>query len=216
MSLFDHLRVRRTRLTQHPAIGESRNILSGYLEIRATQIEAGGNSLRWAVVAFWLMCSFTGISAQDVSWERATITGLKAFEQRNYTEAAQQFQTALAVVETIKPDDPRLANSLMRLAVVYHTQGQYAEAEPLYQRALMIQEQMFGPDHPQIVEMLEAYANLLRRMHPFQSFLPWSTANKLAARARQIREREARSGAQDPPGVWSDYEEAAIFRDGGS
>jgi tetratricopeptide (TPR) repeat protein len=140
---------------------------------------------------------------------------LKALEQRNYTEAARQFQTALAIVETIQPGDPRLANSLMRLAAVYHAQGRYAEAEPLYQRAVMIQEQMFGPDDPQIVELLEAYANLQRRMHPFQSLLPWSTANKLAARARQIRERAERSGAQDPPGVWSDYEEAAIFRDGG-
>jgi tetratricopeptide (TPR) repeat protein len=149
-----------------------------------------------------------------VSWERATTAGLKAFEQGNYTEAAQQFQSALAIVETIKPDDPRLANSLMRLAVVYHTQGRYAEAEPLYQRALMLQEQMFGPDQPQLLEMLEAYANLQRRMHPFQSLLPWSTANKLAARARRIREREERSSAQDPTGAWSDYAESAIFRGG--
>ena len=161
-----------------------------------TQIEAGGNSLRWAVVTLWLICSLTGVSAQDVSWERATTAGLKAFEQRHYTEAARHFQTALAIVETVQPDDPRLANSLMRLAVVYHTQGRYAEAEPLYQRAVMIQEQMFGPDNPQIVELLEAYATLQRRMRPFQSLLPWSTANKLAARARQIRERAERLGAR--------------------
>jgi hypothetical protein len=162
----------------------------------------------------WLMCSVIGVSAQNGSWERATTAGLKAFEQKDYTEAAHQFQTALAIVETIQPADPRLPNSLMRLAVVYHTQGRFVEAEPLYQRAMIIHEQTFGPNDPQIVELLEAYANLQRHMHPFQSLLPWSAANKLATRARQIRERAERSGAQDPPGVWSDYEEAAIFRDG--
>jgi hypothetical protein len=47
------------------------------------------------------------------------------------------------------PDDPRLSTSLMNLAVAYYTQGQYAYAAPLSQRALALQEQLLGPAHPQ-------------------------------------------------------------------
>ena len=185
-----------------------------FLEIRGTRLDRRGNPLSWAVAVLWLMLGTAGIYAEDVSWDRATTAGLKAYDQGQYAEAARQFQAALTIAETLRPDDPRVPTSIMRLATVYHIQGQYTQAESLYQRALALQEQLLGPDHPQLVEVLEAYANLQRRMYPVRSLLPWSTANALAARARRIREREERSNAWEPPGVWSDYEEAAIFRDG--
>jgi tetratricopeptide (TPR) repeat protein len=34
------------------------------------------------------------------------------------------------------------------LAKAYHSQGRYAEAEPLYQKALAITEKTLGADHP--------------------------------------------------------------------
>jgi hypothetical protein len=40
----------------------------------------------------------------------------------------------------------------------------YAEAEPLYQRALAIREKAFGAAHPDVGETLRDYAELLRRM----------------------------------------------------
>ena len=42
----------------------------------------------------------------------------------------------------------RRAQSLNNLAVLYKNQGKYAEAEPLYQRALAIYEKALGSDHP--------------------------------------------------------------------
>jgi tetratricopeptide (TPR) repeat protein len=182
--------------------------------MRVTRFNRWGNSLPGAVAVLWLMLGVAGIYAEDVSWDRATTAGLKAYDQGQYAEAARQFQAALAIAETLKPDDPRVPTSLIRLATVYHIQGQYAQAASLYQRALALQEQLLGPAHPQLVEVLEAYAHLQRRMFPLRSLLPWSTANTLAARARRIQEREERSSPREPPGSWSDYEEAAIFRDG--
>jgi tetratricopeptide (TPR) repeat protein len=38
--------------------------------------------------------------------------------------------------------------TLNNLAMLYSRQGQYAKAEPLYQRALAIWEKALGPDHP--------------------------------------------------------------------
>ncbi len=55
-----------------------------------------------------------------------------------------------------------MAASLNNLAELYRAQGKYAEAEPHYQRALVIREKALGPEHPQVAQSLENYATLLR------------------------------------------------------
>lgn len=49
--------------------------------------------------------------------------------------------------EELGPDHPNVGQSLNNLAGIYHDQGRYAEAEPLYQPALEIWETALGPDH---------------------------------------------------------------------
>ena len=46
------------------------------------------------------------------------------------------------------------------LAVLYKEQGRYAEAEPLYKRALSICEKALGPDHPFVAQSLNNLAEL--------------------------------------------------------
>ncbi len=46
------------------------------------------------------------------------------------------------------------------LARVYRNQRRYAEAEPLYQRALSIREQQVGPEHPDTANSLNSLALL--------------------------------------------------------
>jgi tetratricopeptide (TPR) repeat protein len=53
-----------------------------------------------------------------------------------------------------------VATSLNNLAGLYHDQGQYAKAEPLYHRALAIDEKSFGPDHPNVARDLNTLALL--------------------------------------------------------
>ena len=55
-----------------------------------------------------------------------------------------------------------MATDLNNLAALYQAQGNYAEAEPLYQRALAIDEKALGPEHPDVATSLENYASLLR------------------------------------------------------
>src|SRR5262249_39264201 len=131
-----------------------------------------------------------------------TNTGVKAFAQERYAEATQQFKAALLIAEDCMPDDPRLSTSLMNLAIVYSAQGQYAQAAPLYQRALVLQEQILWPEHPQLVEVLQANASVKRQIHPVRSLLPWSTANRLTSRAWRIQEREVHTKVGALPGVW--------------
>jgi tetratricopeptide (TPR) repeat protein len=63
----------------------------------------------------------------------------------------------------LNPDHPDVALSLNNLALVYHTQGRYAEAEPLFKQALMIGEKTLGLDHPTFVTFLNNYEGLLRQ-----------------------------------------------------
>jgi tetratricopeptide (TPR) repeat protein len=157
---------------------------------------------RWAVAVLWLTCSITGVCAQEQPWERVTNAGLEAFDRGDYAEAARQFEAALTIAGTFAPDDPRVSRGLMNLAIVYHTQGQYTQAERFYQRTLVLEERILGPEHPQLVEVLEGYAALQRQMHPWQSRLPWSVASKLSARAAHIRQREEQALLQELPEWW--------------
>jgi len=113
---------------------------------------------------------------------------VKAFDQGDYAEAVQQFQAALSLA-----DAGSLVPSCMNLAAAYYAQGQYPDAARLYQRALVLQEQILGPDHPQLVPVLEAQAALYRTQHPVRALLPWSPAQQLAARVQRLRERDAQA-----------------------
>jgi tetratricopeptide (TPR) repeat protein len=46
------------------------------------------------------------------------------------------------------------------LALLYQSQGHYAEAEPLYKRALAIAEKVPGPEHPNVAAGLNNLAGL--------------------------------------------------------
>jgi tetratricopeptide (TPR) repeat protein len=71
--------------------------------------------------------------------------------------------------------------SLNNLAWLYKAQGKYAEAEPLYNRALAIVEKALGPEHPNVAQSLENYAGLLRETGRV------SKADLLEIRAKAIR-----------------------------
>jgi len=78
-----------------------------------------------------------------------------------------------------------VATSLNNLAGLYYTQGQYAQAEPLYQGALAIREKALGPEHPQVAAVLENYAALLHKLNRD------GEADELEARAQAISAKHA-------------------------
>ncbi len=60
------------------------------------------------------------------------------------------------------PDHPDVARSLNNMADLYERQNRYADAEPLYRRALSIRERAAGPDHPETATSANNLAYLLR------------------------------------------------------
>jgi tetratricopeptide (TPR) repeat protein len=79
-----------------------------------------------------------------------------------------------------------VAQSLNNLALLYKAQSRYADAEPLYQRALGIFEKNPGPEHPDVATSLENYAALLRDTGR------GTEAEELEARAKAIRAKHAK------------------------
>jgi len=169
----------------------------------------GHTAWRWVVAVGWLVGSLTAVSAQDGRWERLTARGAQAVAQGDYAEAARQFQAALPLA-----DVGSLAPSCMHLAAVYEAQGQYPEAALLYRRALVLQEQIVGPDHAQLVDVLEAAAALQRKMYPVRSLLPWSAASQMTTRATRIRAREEQALLQGF--LWGPLDTRQAFNDSGS
>ena len=78
-----------------------------------------------------------------------------------------------------------VAQSLNNLALLYHAQGRYAEAEPFYQRSLAILEKAFVPEYPHVAASLENYANLLRETEREDK------AEEMEARAKAIQANHA-------------------------
>ena len=76
-----------------------------------------------------------------------------------------------------------MAACLHNLAQLYLRQHRYAQAEPLYKRALAIWEKTLRPDHPQIGDTLEEYTQLLRETKRT------SEAEAMMARATEILAR---------------------------
>ncbi len=78
-----------------------------------------------------------------------------------------------------------LVIDLINLAALYNDQGRYAEAEPLYERALAILEKTLGPEHPNLASTLENYSALLREVGRD------AEAADMEARAEAIRAKRA-------------------------
>ena len=76
------------------------------------------------------------------------------------TDLEQNLKNTLVKAEGHGPQDARLATALHNLAILYYRVGKYADAEPLYKRAMSIREAVFKPTHPHVIQSLNDLAAL--------------------------------------------------------
>ena len=57
-------------------------------------------------------------------------------------------------------DSPYIAESFNNLAGLYHNQGRYDDAEPLYLQALDMRKKLLGDEHPDVASSLSNLAGL--------------------------------------------------------
>ena len=105
------------------------------------------------------------------------------------------------------PSIPTWPPSLNNLAGLYHAQGQYAKAEPLYQRALAILEKALGPEHPDVATSLN---NLAGSTTPKAS-----TRRPSRSIERALAIKEKALGPEHPDVATSLNNLAGLYRDQG-
>jgi tetratricopeptide (TPR) repeat protein len=96
-----------------------------------------------------------------------------AYHTYRLSMARSQPSLKLAITETQSPKTALLAslyaqlgkaNSLNELALLYDSQGRYAEAEPLFLRALKILIAQLGAEHPNTKAILDNLKKFLRQV----------------------------------------------------
>ncbi len=99
-------------------------------------------------------------------------------------------KAAAALIEAWRFEFPEAGRLLNQAGYYLHERARYAEAEPLYQRALSIHENVVGPEHPDTATSLNNLALLYSDQGRF------AEAEPLYRRALEIREKVL--GAEHP------------------
>jgi tetratricopeptide (TPR) repeat protein len=166
--------------------------------------KSGGNAMslqrRWnglaALLVAWIALLITPAwgSAQSSDRERllaATKKWQDLEEAGKLEEASEKGEEALALAVKIFGADHKAIGAFSNdLANLYSTMGQYAKAEPLFQRGLRIREARLGPEHPDVAQSLNDLAALYLAMGQYAKAEPLFQ--------RGLRIREARLGPEHP------------------
>lgn len=75
-----------------------------------------------------------------MSWRRCLFLAGRAYQRGEFDEAEQMYLTALKKAQAVGRPHWRLATNLGNLAEFYRLLGRYAEAEPLFRRAIEMDE----------------------------------------------------------------------------
>jgi tetratricopeptide (TPR) repeat protein len=153
-------------------------------------MEAAVLALKWTEAA---------ARAEDLLALRTRVQGPKHFETIN----AEWLVKALRIVAAARPEDQaayRSAAGFEEEANVLSQQGKFAQAQPLYERAVEINRRILGDDHPFTANSYNDLALCLKRQGRY------SQAQPLYEKSLEIERRQL---GDDHPGVAADYNNLA-------
>src|SRR5205807_1066634 len=145
--------------------------------------------------------------------ERAVRAVSHAFPEVDYNtwlhcqQYIPQVQTCAALIDQWDMTFPEATQLLMQAGDYLEESAQYAQADPLYQRALAIREKMQGPEHPDTAETLHALAVLYWDQGKYEQ------AEPLYQRALAIREKM--EGPEHPSTATTLHALAVLYGDQG-
>jgi tetratricopeptide (TPR) repeat protein len=175
----------------NPDVGVSLNNLAKVLEDQNERVAAG--ALYSRAIAIFEKCGQNCV--ENTAIALASAGSLMAREQR-YDEAEAAEKRALGLLDSEGHRDPSItAFVLNNLGDLYTATKRFEEAELSFQRCLSVQEQLFRPDHPLLIETLRAYGGLLRHMGKK------TEAQRVEIRAAVLAKEEAR---ENPMGLTID------------
>jgi tetratricopeptide (TPR) repeat protein len=113
------------------------------------------------VVLLAVMSKHQGISGYRTiaMAEDCSLMGQIYVDEKNFNDAAAQFESALAIRAAISGQlDITLVPDLDRLGAVYLALHTYDQAEPIFRRALVIRESILGTEHADLLATLDGLA----------------------------------------------------------
>jgi tetratricopeptide (TPR) repeat protein len=117
---------------------------------------------RSAVASYRQSLAYVDKEKHGFAWtEGAARLGHAYHYAGNWADAETLLRECLARREEMGPNDPSLTHVLADLAWVLTGQNKWMEAEPLFRRALAIDEKYFGPENPRTVSRLLDLAEFL-------------------------------------------------------
>lgn len=119
--------------------------------------------------------------ATNLNWTDLSRTGYEALTQGNFDKAERLFRSAIDGCG-FEQEDLRLAYSFLVLGRCLSQKGDWAAAEPMYQRALEIYEKVHGPIHEDVAFSLSGQAKCRMQCGHYEQ------AATLYTRAAQIYE----------------------------
>ena len=87
---------------------------------------------------------------------------LQLYRAGQHSDATSVAERALAIAERQGAEQLNTASALNLLGLLYAAQGRYADAEPVYKRALALREKALGLEHPSVGTSLNNLAELYR------------------------------------------------------
>jgi len=134
-------------------------------------------------VGFLVLLLF-GYSAHAQTWKDLIGQADSLSTAENLDSAVLIAKVALQKVEVqFGRSDTTVASMLNTLGKLYYRQAKYAEAEPLFKRALEIREKTLGPHHPDVAISLSNLGNL------YEEQARYAEAELLYKQALEIREK---------------------------
>ena len=85
-----------------------------------------------------------------------------AFERQDYSATRDILIQSLKSAQASRQLKPWLIDLTYTLATAYCLERHYDEAEQLYTSALIAQEKILGPDHPDVIASLKKLAVIIR------------------------------------------------------
>jgi len=152
------------------------------------------NAFAAAVLGAGLGLSCATAFAGEVEWRAHMDAGTAAYQRGDFQTGIARLEAALKEAQAFDERDPRLPLTLNNLALLYTSQGRYADAEPLYRRSLAIWEMALGAEHPNVADSLNNLAFLYRRQKRIGDALT------VARRASAILAARFASGARTESG----------------
>lgn len=143
------------------------------------------------------------------SWTQLTREGSEAFAQCNFGQAERLFRQALKEAESFGDHDLRLATSLTNLGVVLKAHAQEVKAQPLFERAVVIQQNVLGPNS------FEVISSIAKLCQFYTTRNQWDKAEPLTARVMTYAQKNVNDLMAPSSDVrHQNYLELAVLLDG--